>query len=150
MIRNEKNCARLHHIGVVVKGIEASAKIFEQLGLTLRTEPEPDPIQKVVASFVNLLPDREVYVELIEPTDVSSPVTNFLNKRGGGLHHLCFEVDNLEDMTTRLTREGFKMVTAPVECEGFDRTFGCKEDKAANIAFFMMEGKLLIELLQRG
>jgi methylmalonyl-CoA/ethylmalonyl-CoA epimerase len=146
---NWKMNAILHHIGFVVPDIVEAAEIFEAIGLFTRTNTEPDPIQKVSASFVNIFPCQEVYVELLEPTDDSSPITNFLNKKGGGLHHLCFEVNDIEDTSARLKDKGFTMVTAPMKCEGFDKSFGCPENENAKIAFFMTGAKLLIELLQR-
>jgi len=141
---------KLHHIGLVVPSISEAAKIFEELGLTVRTKPEPDPIQKVDASFVNARPDQDIYVELLEQTYESSPITGFLKKRGGGLHHLCFEVEDIEAMALRLTKKGFQMVSAPVECVGFDRTFGHQGDRSSRIAFFTVGERLLIELLEKG
>jgi methylmalonyl-CoA/ethylmalonyl-CoA epimerase len=112
---------RLHHIGLVVSNISEMAIIFEKLGLTLRTRLEHDPIQKVVASFVSVADG--IYVELLEPVDAASPIINFLQKKGGGLHHLCFEVDDIEAVTACLCNKGFRMVCAPVECQGFDHSF---------------------------
>jgi len=114
------------------------------------TPPEPDPIQGVLASFVPLGDGQDVYIELLEPTDDRSPVTQFLKKRGGGLHHLCFEVDDIEGVTEQLTKRGFNMVREPVECVGYDRSFKRKCTQPSKIAFFLVPNKILIEFLQKG
>jgi methylmalonyl-CoA/ethylmalonyl-CoA epimerase len=79
---------RLNHIGFVVENISEYTAIFEALGLDNITEAVENPLQKVSASFVNVFPAKDVHVELLESTDENSPITNFLKKRGGGLHHL--------------------------------------------------------------
>jgi len=140
---------KLHHIGIVVADISETAKAFKSIGLYNRTRPESDPIQRVSASFIDLIAGQDIFIELVEPTDESSPVTKFLKSRGGGLHHLCFEVHDLEKVSANLVNDGFRMVTAPVKCQGFDKSFVNKGGKKSKIAFFLTQGKLLIELLER-
>ena len=89
-------------------------------------------------------------IQLLEPIDECSPVTQFLKKRGGGLHHLCFEVDDIEEITEQLTKRGFSMVREPVECVGYDRSFKRKCTQPSKIAFFLLPNKILIEFLQKG
>jgi len=146
---DKKMSTKLHHIGLAVPSISEWAKVFSDIGLVQRNKPEPDPIQKVNALFVNVQSDHDIYVELLEPTDESSPITRFLNKRGGGLHHLCFEIDNIEATISKLTGSGFQMLSGPVECVGIDRTFGRQGDHPTRIAFLMAKGQVLIELLER-
>ena len=141
---------KLNHIGLVFPNISDIAEIFRALGLTEMTPPEPDPIQGVSASFVPLGDGQDVYIELLEPIDDRSPVTQFLKKRGGGLHHICFEVDDIEGVTEQLTKRGFSMVREPVECVGYDRSFKRKCTQPSKIAFFLLPNKILIEFLQKG
>ena len=141
---------RLNHIGLVVPNISEFAKVFRTLGLSEMTQPEPDPIQRVAASFIAVGDGQDVYIELLEPTDDSSPITNFLKKTGGGLHHLCFEVDDIEGVGSELVKKGFKMVCPPVECVSYDRSFKRECTQPSKIAFFLLANKILIELLQKG
>lgn len=141
---------RLSHIGLVVQSISEYSDMFRLLGLNKITKPEPDPIQKVLASFVTAGEDQKIHIELLEPTDENSPISNFLKKRGGGLHHLCFEVDDIKKTADELLRKGFRMVSEPVECIGYDRSFKDTCGKGTKIAFFLISDKILIEFLQRG
>jgi methylmalonyl-CoA/ethylmalonyl-CoA epimerase len=141
---------KLNHIGVVVQDIGESIEIFQTLGLCQATHPEPDPIQRVSAVFISAGNEGSVSIELLQPLDDQSPVSKFLTQRGGGLHHLCFEVDDIEETTEALRKRGLKMVRPPVECVGYDRSFGLGGTKPTRIAFFLLANKLLIELLQKG
>jgi methylmalonyl-CoA/ethylmalonyl-CoA epimerase len=134
---------------MVVDNISEFARLFEGLGFKEITDPEPDPIQKVTARFVAVGDEQPIYIELLEPTQEDSPVFNFLKKRGGGLHHLCFEVADIEKTTDELAHKGFKMISKPVECIGYDRSFKDSCGKGTKIAFFLMDN-ILIELLENG
>jgi len=80
-----------------------------------------------------------VYIELIEPADPDSPIISFV-KEGGGFHHLCFEVDDIQQEIDKMVKNGARLVVAPVK--GF-------EDRL--IAFLMLNMKKtkcnLIELV---
>ena len=91
-----------------------------------------------------------MHIELLEPTEDRSPIAKFLRKKGGGLHHLCFEVDDIDAATRDLEQKGFKVVSEPVECIGYDRSFNLGKECSTRIAFLMTSNKLLIELLQKG
>ena len=120
------------------------------LGFLTATEIESDPIQQVSACFVAAGGEKDVYIELLEPDHGSSPISSFLEKGGGGLHHLCFEVDDIDAVAKTMVKEGFRMVCAPVECVGYDRAFERTCFQATRIAFFLVSDGLLIELLQQG
>ena len=141
---------RLNHIGVVVHDVLEIAEVLRTLGLEPLTKPEPDPVQKVTACFMGKEGAEEVHIELLEPTDNQSPIAKFLDKKGGGLHHLCFEVDDLDAATRDLEQKGFKVVSEPVDCIGYDRSFDLGKESSTRIAFLMTSNKLLIELLQKG
>lgn len=141
---------RLHHIGLVVPSISVFAEVFRTLGLDQVTQPEPDPVQKVTASFIAGGKGKDIYIELLEPLGSDSPITNFLNERGGGLHHLCFEVDDIDGIGNKLVEMGFQMVCPPVECVGYDRSFKLQCTQPSKVAFFLLSSTILIELLQKG
>jgi len=141
---------KLSHIGIVVDDVSEFARLFEVLGFKEITDPEPDPIQKVIARFVTVADEKPIHVELLEPTHEDSPISNFLKKRGGSLHHLCFEVDDIEKATEELVQKGFRMVSVPVACIGYDKSFGLQVRAPTKVTFFLLSDRLLIELLQKG
>jgi len=141
---------KLNHIGLVVQNIAEYTEVFKTLGLDEVTQPETDPIQKVAASFVTAGKGQDVHIELLEPLGDNSPIANFLKERGPGLHHLCFEVDDIDRVTNELLEKGFQMVCAPVDCIGYDRTFKREYSQPSKVAFFLLSNKILIELLQKG
>jgi len=136
---------RLNHIGFVVDDIEGAVRVMSALGLKKSTPPEPDPVQKVNAAFVEIVPDQGVYLELLEPVSGDSPISGHLEK-GGGLHHLCFEVVDMDAACARLGSEGYRCVTRPTACVGFDRSFGLE---GTRIAFFLTPMRLLVELVEK-
>ena len=136
---------RLNHIGLVVEDIERAVRILRSLGLKKCTSPEMDPVQRVNATFVEIVPDQDVYIELLEPAAEDSPISAHL-KKGGGLHHLCFEVVDMDAACAGLGREGYRCVTGPTHCRGFDRSFGLA---GTRIAFFMAPIRLLVELVEK-
>ena len=84
---------KLHHIGIVVENInESLGEIANFLSFESISLPTLIGSQKVNICF---LKTNNVYVELIEPAEKNSPITDFA-KNGGGFHHLCFEVDNIQ------------------------------------------------------
>ena len=129
---------KLHHIGIVVKNInESLGEIANFLSFESTSLPTIIGSQKVNICF---LKTNNVYIELIEPTEENSPITNFA-KEGGGFHHLCFEVDDIQQEIDRMVKNGAHLVVAPVK--GF-------EDRL--LAFLMLNLKKtkckLIELIE--
>jgi len=142
--------ARLNHIGIVGTQISDLARVFAVLDLAERTPDEPDTVQRVNASFMPATFEGPLYLELLEPIGNESPIANFLKKNGGGLHHLCFTVDDIEEITAKLKAEGYQCVSPPVDCLGYDRSFNRSGDHPTRIAFFLTPAKILIELLEEG
>lgn len=141
---------RLDHIGFVVDSIEEAAEIFRALGLKEITRPVENPLQRVSASFVNVGGNKDIYIEILEPSQAKSPVTGFLEQKGGGLHHLCFEVDDIEESSARLVQKGYRMVVPPQDCRAYDKNLDRECDGVTKIAFFVVSDKMLIELIQKG
>jgi methylmalonyl-CoA epimerase len=141
---------KLDHIGFVVEDINTMKELFKTVGLDTGTEAVINPLQKVSASFVNVGEKDDIYVELLEPASGDSPISNFLQKKGGGLHHLCFEVDDIEKATQELTAKGFRMAVSPEDCTAYDENLkrDCKD--STKIAFFIISKGVLIELIEKG
>ena len=95
----------LDHIGIAVRSIEA-AKIYRALGISI-DHVETVETQKVKTAF---LPVGDSNIELLEPLGADSPVAKFIEKRGEGIHHLCFRVDRIEDHLERLKNEGYRLI----------------------------------------
>lgn len=141
---------RLDHIGFVTKDIESLAGVFKALGIGDITEPIENPSQKVAASFANVGDKEDVYVEILEPTRDDSPISKFLEKQGGGLHHLCFEVDNIEKTSEDLVAKGFKMIVPPEDCGAYDKNLKRDCSGITKIAFFIAADRFLVELIEKG
>ena len=100
----------LDHIGIAVRSIEA-AKIYESLGLTV-DHVEIVETQKVRTAFLSV---GDSHLELLEPTTENSAIAKFIEKRGEGIHHLCFRVDDIEAHLAKLKSEGYRLIDeAPV------------------------------------
>lgn len=95
----------LDHIGIAVRSIEA-AKIYRALGLTV-DHVEVVDTQKVKTAFLSV---GDSNIELLEPVSADSPVGKFIEKRGEGIHHICFRVERIEDHLDRLKREGYRLI----------------------------------------
>jgi methylmalonyl-CoA epimerase len=141
---------KLDHIGFVVENINKLKELFGTIGLDTGTEAVVNPLQKVSASFVNVGERDDIYIELLEPVSDDSPISNFLQKRGGGLHHLCFEVDDLEKTTQELNARGFRMVVPPEDCTAYDENLKRKCQDSTRIAFFIISKGVLVELIEKG
>lgn len=141
---------KLDHIGFVVEKIDEFAEVLRAMGFPELTKPVPDYNKKVNASFTPIGEKDETYLEILEPLDENSAISNFLKKTGGGLHHLCFEVGNIADISAELEKKGFKMVSAPTDCTAYDENLGRSCSSSTRISFFLLPGRLLIELLEKG
>jgi len=98
---------KIDHLGVATKGIEEALKFWEDaLGLE-KVHVEEVEDQKV---RVAMLPIGETRIELLEPLEENSPISNFLEKRGGGIHHIAIEVENIRKSLEGLKAAGMKLI----------------------------------------
>jgi methylmalonyl-CoA/ethylmalonyl-CoA epimerase len=105
-----RDMTKLDHIGIAVKSLE-EAKIYEALGLAVQ-HVEVVETQRVKTAFLSV---GDSNLELLEPTSPDSPIAKFIEKRGEGIHHICFRVDNIEEHLARLKAEGYRLINeAPV------------------------------------
>jgi methylmalonyl-CoA/ethylmalonyl-CoA epimerase len=102
---------KLHHIGIVVPKISDSfPEITKYIKFDKTTVPTLIASQKVNVCFLKL---GEIRLELIEPLGDDSPITNFAQK-GGGFHHLCFEVPNIKKQIDEFVENGARVIVEPV------------------------------------
>ncbi|HEV2129248.1 MAG TPA: methylmalonyl-CoA epimerase [Thermomicrobiales bacterium] len=98
---------RLHHIGVVVEDLDVAAERYAALGF-IGGERFSVPEQAIEA--IVYAAGEESYVELISPTDPEGPIARFMGKRGEGMHHVAYLVDDIEAMIARLHDAGIRLI----------------------------------------
>lgn len=98
---------KLNHVAIAVNHLEESAKFYQDvLGLDLKGV-EVVPAQKSKVSF---FPIGETNIELVQPTEPDSPLIKFLETKGQGIHHICFEVDDIEGEIKAFLEQGATMI----------------------------------------
>jgi methylmalonyl-CoA/ethylmalonyl-CoA epimerase len=97
----------VNHIGIAVRSIEAQRPFYEGALGAVFEGAEVVPDQKVRVGFFKI---GDVRLELLEPTDPTSTVAAFLEKRGEGLHHIAFTVAGIEERIAELKRSGLRMI----------------------------------------
>jgi len=130
---------RIDHIAVVVDNIETSLAFWrDALGMDLTHLEEVKEQESIVA----FLPTGGSEVELVRPTTETSGVAKYLAKRGPGMHHICLEVDHLEEMLAQMKAKGVKLINETP-------TVGAGGKKIAFIHPSSANG-VLVELYQTG
>ena len=100
------NFIEVDHIGIAVKSLHQALPFYESLGLKPLFETVPS--EKVKVAFFAL--NNKANIELIEPTDTTSVIHKFLERRGEGLHHICLCVKNLEKTLKNMQAKGIKLI----------------------------------------
>jgi methylmalonyl-CoA epimerase len=104
---NVRALGKVHHVAVVVRDVDESLGFWrDTLGLPVELVL-PIEHDRVTIAF---LPVGESKVELVMPTDTTTGVARFLETKGEGFHHVCFEVANLSETLTRLEMDGLELI----------------------------------------
>jgi methylmalonyl-CoA/ethylmalonyl-CoA epimerase len=130
---------KIDHLGIAVRDLEKALAVFrDRLRLPLDAVEEV-PQEKVKVAFLSVGESR---LELLQPTAVDSAVARFLDRRGEGLHHVCFEVQDFDRLLADLPRSGLELLP------GYPRAGAGGE----RVAFFHPRSTagVLIELRERG
>ncbi|MTG96919.1 MULTISPECIES: methylmalonyl-CoA epimerase [Myroides] len=98
---------KIEHIGIAVKDLQDSNILFSKLLNTMPYKQETVESEGVTTSFFQTGPNK---IELLEATNPDSPIAKFIEKKGEGIHHIAFEVDNIEEEIIRLKAEGFTVL----------------------------------------
>ena len=99
---------RLNHVAIVVRDLAAATRLYRQVLGAHVSEPRALPAHGVTVVFVELPNTR---VELLEPLGAASPVRGFLDRNpAGGMHHVCYEVDDIIAARDRLRAEGARVL----------------------------------------
>lgn len=129
---------RFHHVGFVVATIQDSVSPFlRALGAQWNGEIFADPIQKVKVTFLTTRAG-DPQIELVEPDGMDSPVTRFLSKTGPALHHVCYEVQDIDRTLGEMRADGALIVKPPRPAVAFG---------GRRIAWVLTRERLLIEIL---
>ncbi|MBI2608478.1 MAG: methylmalonyl-CoA epimerase [Deltaproteobacteria bacterium] len=128
---------KVDHIAIAVSDLEKAKKTFKKLGFSFEETHEVSAM-KVETAFAKI---GESHIELITPTSKDSTVKKFLQKKGEGIHHICFEVTNIEASIQKMKEKGFQPI--------YD-----KPQKGAQGLVTFLHPKethgVLVELIQRG
>lgn len=128
---------KIEHLGIAVKDLEASERLFESLFNTKVYKREEVAEQGVLTSFLKCGPNK---IELLAATAESSPIAKYLNKNKEGLHHVAFAVSDIRSEMARLKEEGFTLLSDEPQA-GADNKIVCfLHPKSTN--------GLLVELVQ--
>ncbi|HJR99920.1 MAG TPA: methylmalonyl-CoA epimerase [Flavobacterium sp.] len=95
---------KIDHIGIAVKDLEASNTLFGKLLGVIAYKQEEVESEGVLTSFFKTETNK---IELLTATNSDSPIAKFIEKKGEGIHHIAFEVENLAEEIKRLMNEGF-------------------------------------------
>lgn len=98
----------LNHIGIAVKSLDEAIDLYHNI-LGLKFEGTyVSQEQKVKAAFFSI--GKNIHIELLEPTSSESTLARFLEKRGEGVHHIAFQVQNVEDALNQLKKNGVELI----------------------------------------
>lgn len=130
----------LHHIGIVVKDIDREAETYVKcLGYKVVSPVIHDPVQTARVCFLKL-PNDAVYLELVTPDGPDSKLSRAAGK-GGGLNHLCYHTDDIDQACARMRESGMFPLQPPVAASAFP---------GRCIAWLMGRNGIPIELVQAG
>lgn len=113
--------SKVEHIGIAVKDLKNANVLFKKLFNQPYDKIEEVLSEGVTTSFFQL---GETKIELLQATNSNSPIAKFIEKRGEGVHHIAFEVENIDQEIKRLKSEGFEFIHDEVK-EGADNKIIC-------------------------
>lgn len=112
---------KIEHIGIAVKNLDSSTSIFEKLFAVKAYKRELVESEGVNTEFFQVGPNK---IELLEATKEDSPIAKFIEKRGEGIHHIAFEVEDIRAEMRRLESEGFTLLNKEPK-KGADNKLVC-------------------------
>ncbi|WP_406685263.1 methylmalonyl-CoA epimerase [Seonamhaeicola sp. MEBiC1930] len=128
---------KIEHIGIAVKSLESSNELFSKLFGQPHYKVETVESEGVKTSFFNVGTNK---IELLEATNEDGPIAKFIKKKGEGIHHIAFDVDDIESEIIRLKKEGFVVLNETPKKGADNKLVAFLHPKSAN--------GVLIELCQ--
>jgi methylmalonyl-CoA/ethylmalonyl-CoA epimerase len=130
---------KINHIGIAVKSLDDAIPFYrDNLGMALAGIEEV-PEQKVRVAMLGV---GESMIELLEPTSAESPVAKYIEKNGAGIHHIAYEVDDIEAAIATLLTGGVRMIDETPRCGAHGTRIAFIHPKSS--------GGVLTELCQAG
>jgi methylmalonyl-CoA/ethylmalonyl-CoA epimerase len=120
---------KLEHIGIAVKDLKKANLLFEKLLGKAHYKIEEVASEGVRTSFFEI---GGVKIELLEATHDQSPIAKFIEKRGEGIHHLAFEVDNIEQSIATYSQEGFELIHSQAKDGADNKLIAFMHPKSTN------------------
>ena len=99
---------RVHHVAIAVKNLDEAVKLYENLFGVKASKVEVVPEQGVKSALIPIGDGGEI--EFLEPIDPNGGVAKFLENKGEGIHHICLEVDNINQSLTELAEKGCQLI----------------------------------------
>ncbi|MGA2403012.1 MAG: methylmalonyl-CoA epimerase [Syntrophobacteraceae bacterium] len=126
----------VHHIGIVVEDIEKAKKPYEEIfGLEIEAVLDVEAFGAKVA-FLRL---KNTYIELVQPTNSEDGLGKFL-QRGGGMHHICYEVENIDEVFEKLKSKNIRSVTGePQYTPCFEKALFLHPKDTGNVLIELVE-----------
>ena len=112
-IKNRQVLKRISHLGYAVRDLRTAARFYRQSFGVEPREPEEVADQGVITLMFSV---GESTIELLQPTGPDTPVGRFIERRGEGLHHVAFEVEDIEEALRRLKEDGVWLVDEKPRC----------------------------------
>ena len=128
---------KIEHIGIAVKNLDEAEARFAKLLNTLSYKREEVKREGVITSFFKV---GESKIELLAATVPDSPIQKFIDKKGEGMHHIAFEVDDIQQKMQDLSNEGFKLIN--------DRPKDGADNKLVAFVHPKSTGSILVEICQ--
>ncbi len=128
---------KIEHIGIAVKDIKSANELFSKLFGKEAYKAEAVESEGVTTSFFQMGDSK---IELLEASDPDSPIAKFIEKRGEGIHHIAFEVENIDAEIERLKGEGFRLINTTPKDGADNKRIAFLHPKSTNC--------MLVELCQ--
>lgn len=132
-----KDCF-LDHVAIAVSNLDNAQKVYEDLGLHFDGKREVVESQKVTTAFAHI--DQHAHLELICPLNGEGPVQKFIEKKGEGIHHMCFKVPDVEKKCEEMKSLGYQLL--------YERPFMGANNCMVNFIHPKSTGGVLIEISQ--
>jgi methylmalonyl-CoA/ethylmalonyl-CoA epimerase len=116
-----RNMKKVEHIGIAVKNLSASTSLFSKLFGKQPYKQETVEGESVATSFFNM---GETKIELLEAIHADSSIAKFIKKKGEGIHHIAYEVEDIQLEMMRLEKEGFLLINKEPK-RGADNKWVC-------------------------
>ena len=128
-MKGSKMLQKINHIGIAVQSLDATLPFYrDALGMEFKGEEEVAE-QKVKVAMLQI---GESKIELLEPTSPDSPIAKFLEKNGPGIHHIAYEVDDVEAAIAHMLQQGARMIDETPRNGAHDTRIAFVHPKSSN------------------